>query len=336
MRRVLLYLSQVLKNILLLLSQLAWPLWAADTATQVILAVHGGTADHKKIPLAEEASFRSGLEAALKAGYAVLKAKGSSLDAVEAAVILLENNPLFNAGKGAVFTKEGKNELEAAIMDGKTHKAGAVTGVTAVKNPISAARAVMDRTPHVFLAGDAVEKLAKEVGLALVDASYFSTPRRRDELMRVQQRQQLEEGKLDGTKGTVGAVALDEAGNFAVATSTGGRVNKMHGRVGDTPIIGASTYAENGLCAISTTGHGEFFIRLVVAYDICARVKYLNWPLAQAADEVVQKKLKPMGGNGGIIAIDSKGNLAMSRNTEGMPRGYVTRDGKIHVFLFGK
>lgn len=322
-------------KIVLTLLSLTASCFAADTASQVVLAIHGGTADHEKIPPGREKIYHEALAAALKAGYAVIKAKGTSLDAVEAAVVVLENDPLFNAGKGAVFTKEGKNELEAAIMDGKTQKAGAVAGVTAVKNPISAARAVMERTPHAFLAGDAVETLAKAAGLAIVDPSYFSTQWRLDELKRVQKSESEAEGKLlEDSKGTVGAVALDASGNLAVATSTGGRVNKMHGRVGDTPIIGASTYAENGLCAISTTGHGEFFIRYVVAYDICAQVKYRGLTVSKAAEEVIEKKLKAVKGNGGAILLDPKGNLAMSRNVVGMPRGYVTRDGKIHTSLF--
>ncbi len=311
--------------------------FGADSAARVILAIHGGTADHQKIPPEKEKIYHQGLSEALAAGYAVLKAKGSSLDAVEAAVIVMENNPLFNAGKGAVFTEEGKNELEASIMDGRTRNSGSVAGVTAVKNPISAARAVMEHTSHAFLAGDAVEKLAKEVGLTLVEPSYFSTQWRLDELKRVQKKQGEAEGKLlEDAKGTVGAVALDAKGNLAVATSTGGRVNKKHGRVGDTPIIGASTYAENGLCAISTTGHGEFFIRFVAAYDVCAQMKYKHWSGARAADDVILQKLKPVDGHGGAIVLDPKGNLAFSRNVAGMPRGYVTQDGKIHTALFSE
>lgn len=302
--------------------------YAADSASDVVLVIHGGTADHKKIPQQKEKEYKQGIESALKAGYGILKAKGTSLDAVEVAVKVLEDNPLFNAGKGAVFTREGKNELEAAVMEGKTQKAGAVTLVTTVKNPISAARAVMEKTPHVFLGGEAVEKLAKEAGLTIVEPSYFFTESKwKDHLEGMD--------KLDtNNTGTVGAVALDATGNITAGTSTGGRKNKMHGRIGDTPIIGASTYADNAVCGVSTTGHGEYFIRYVVAYDICALSKYKNLPIAKAADEVMLHKFKSAGGNGGIIALDPKGNVAMSYNTVGMPRGYVTRDGKIHTFIF--
>ncbi len=312
-------------------------LFGADTSGPVMLAIHGGTADHEKIPKSREKEFHAGLEAALKAGYAVLKKGGSSLDAVEAAVVVLEDDPNFNAGKGAVFTSDGKNELEASLMEGKTQRAGAVTGVTAVKNPISAARAVLERTPHVLLMGDAVEALAREAKLAIVDPSYFATDWRRKELERIQKKEAKEEGALlNETKGTVGAVALDASGTLAVATSTGGRVNKRHGRVGDTPLIGASTYAENGLCAVSTTGHGEYFIRFVVAYDICAKAKYSKIPLSRAASEVVEVKLKSLKGNGAAIALDPAGNVTFARNVVGMPRGYVTKDGKIHTAIFNE
>jgi L-asparaginase / beta-aspartyl-peptidase len=313
-------------------------LHAAETASQVVLVIHGGTKGREKIPVGREKEYKDGLEAALKAGYAVLKAKGSSLDATEAAVKVLEDDPNFNAGKGAVLTKEGKVELEASLMDGKTLKAGAVTGVTRVKNPISAARAVMEKTPHVFLGGDAVETLAKKSGLTLVDPSYFHTAHKLKELQEVQQQEKLEEKEKarEESTGTVGAVAIDAEGNLAASTSTGGRVNKMHGRIGDTPIIGASTYADNSTCALSTTGHGEFFIRYVVAYDICALLKYKGLSLAEAVDEVIMKKLKSSGGTGGVILLDPKGNLAMTFNTPGMPRGYVTKDGKIVTRLFNE
>ena len=291
-----------------------------------------------------EKEYRGGLEAALRAGHSVLTRGGSSLDAVEATIRVLEDNPLFNAGKGAVFTHEGKNELDASIMEGKSKRAGAVAGVTIVRNPISAARAVMERSPHVMMVGRGAELFATKMGLEIVDPSYFWTERRwkalQEELVEEQKKANApaptSEGPLDENKkfGTVGAVALDRDGNLAAGTSTGGMTNKQYGRVGDAPIIGAGTYAENESCAVSATGHGEFFIRWTVASDIAALVKYRGMSVAQASDEVINKKLKAVGGEGGVIVLDAKGNYATTFNSEGMYRGWIGADGVPHVAIY--
>ena len=286
-----------------------------------------------------EREYRAALEQALRTGQAVLARGGSSLDAVEATVRFMEDNPLFNAGKGAVFTHEGKNELDAAIMDGKTKNAGSVAGVTIIKNPITAARAVMEKSKHVMMTGRGAELFATKMGLEIVDPSYFWTERRwkslQNELLKEQGKPQAalefpEEKKF----GTVGAVALDSSGNLAAGTSTGGTTNKQYGRVGDAPIIGAGTYAENESCAVSGTGHGEYFIRWTVAHDIAALVKYRGMSVSQAADEVIHKKLEPVQGEGGVIVLDAKGNFAMSFNSEGMYRGYIAADGVPHVEIY--
>jgi beta-aspartyl-peptidase (threonine type) len=333
---------------------------AADAAVpKVLLGIHGGTGVPKKemTPLLEK-DLRAGLERALKAGYAVLqKPDGTSLDAVEAAIRVLEDDEWFNAGKGAVFTHDGRNELDASIMEGRTKKAGAVAGVTNVRNPISAARAVMEKTKHVMLIGRGAEVFAQEAGLEIVDPKYFWTQHRWDQLQEglAAERQEREKkkggkppnGKTDNPGAalrpfraqewsTVGAVALDSAGNLAAGTSTGGMSNKRYGRVGDSPIIGAGTFADNRTCAISCTGHGEFFIRYSVSHDISALVEYRGLEIQQAADEVIRRKLKAVEGEGAAIALDPKGNFAMSYNTEGLYRGYVTSDGKIAVLLYGK
>src|SRR5205823_9925478 len=249
---------------------------------------------------------------------------GSSVDAVEASIRILEDSPLFNAGKGAVFTHEGKNELDAAIMDGKTMKAGAVAAVTIIKNPISAARAVMEKSPHVMLIGRGAELFATKMGLDIVDPSYFWTERRWKAL----QQELLKEGSAPDSKhGTVGCVALDRDGNLAAGTSTGGTTNKQFGRVGDTPIIGAGTYASNDSVAVSCTGAGEFFIRWTVAHDIAALVQYKGMTVEQAGNEVIHKKLDPVKGDGGAIVLDRNGNFALPFNTEGMYRGWIGDDG---------
>jgi L-asparaginase / beta-aspartyl-peptidase len=307
---------------------------------RVVLAVHGGTGMDPKLLTPEMGkSYREGLEEALKVGYAALKS-GSSLDAVEAAVKTLEDNPLFNAGKGSVFTHDGKNELDAAVMDGKTLRAGAVAGVTRVKNPISAARVILEKSPHVMLVGAGADAFAKKEGLEIVDPSYFWTERRWNELQEEFRKEVLQKKNMappaeeKKKKGTVGAVAVDKNGNLAAATSTGGMTNKDSGRVGDTPIIGAGTYADNESCAVSATGHGEFFIRYVVAHDIAALVKYRKLSVTEAAQEVIERKLTPVGGEGGVIVLDAKGHYTGTFNSEGLYRGWATEDGKFHVALY--
>ena len=309
----------------------------------VAIAIHGGAGTILKSNMTaeQEQQYRDVLTKALKTGYEILQNGGSSLDAVEAVIRIMEDSPLFNAGKGAVFTNAGTNELDASIMDGKTRMAGAVARVSRVKNPISLARQVMVKTPHVMLVGDGAEAFAKEIGIELVEPSYFHTEKRWEQLQKAKSREE-ESGErknyLDHTPdskfGTVGCVALDKDGNLAAGTSTGGMTNKRWGRVGDSPIIGAGTYADNATCAVSATGHGEYFIRGVVAYDIAAMMQYKNIPLNEAADMVIHQKLTEMGGTGGVIALDRMGNIAMPFNTEGMYRGYVDRDGQLVVKIY--
>lgn len=324
---------------------------AADApATGVVLAIHGGTASAgKNVSPEHEQALRRDMQRALEAGYAALqKSDGTALDGVEVAVRVLEDSPAFNAGKGAIFTHEGQNELDASIMDGRTGQAGAVAGVTVIKNPVSAARAVMEKTKHVLLARRGAEVFASKQDLEIVDPGYFWTERRWKQIQQAWE-QERKAGRTaaeeksarvpradDGPWGTVGAVALDVKGNLAAATSTGGMSNKMYGRVGDSPIVGAGTYADNDACAVSGTGHGEFFIRYVVAYDIAALMKYKQLPVEEAAAEVIVAKLKPAGGAGGVIALDARGNFAAPYNTPGLHRGYVTRDGQITVRLYAE
>jgi beta-aspartyl-peptidase (threonine type) len=321
---------------------------------KVALAIHGGAGTIKRENMSpeREAEYRAKLEEALKAGYAILGQGGSSLDAVVATIQVMEESPLFNAGKGAVFTNEGKNELDAAIMDGATRNAGTVAGITNIKSPVAAARAVMEASPHVMMIGKGAEQFAKEQGLEVVDPSYFYTENRFNQLQRIidTEKQQLDhdgdtkkdsrQGSIldqkfpDRKFGTVGAVALDQDGNIAAATSTGGMTNKRYGRVGDVPIIGAGTYASNETCAVSATGHGEYFIRSVVAYDIAALMKYKGLSLQEAADEVVKDKLVEMGGGGGVISIDAEGNIAMPFNTAGMYRASMDTAGKMYIGIY--
>jgi len=314
---------------------------------KITLVIHGGagTITKANMTLEKERAYKEKLNEALQTGYAVLAKGGTSLDAVEAAVRVMEDSPLFNAGKGAVFTNEGKNELDAAIMDGKTLKAGAIASVTTIRNPISTARAVMEQSEHVMMIGAGAEKFAKEKGQEIVDPSYFHTETRYQQLQKLKDKEktELDHGSgsgsaekifIEGKKfGTVGAVALDAYGNLAAATSTGGMTNKRYGRVGDAPIIGAGTYADNNTCAVSATGHGEYFIRSVVAHDIAALMEYKGYALQQAADEVVMNKLVKRGGEGGVIAVDSKGNVAMPFNSAGMYRGYI-KNGKAEVAIY--
>jgi L-asparaginase / beta-aspartyl-peptidase len=323
----------------------------ADRAHPLAIAIHGGAGviDRDQMTSEREASYRAGLSAALDAGYAVLERGGSSLDAVAEAVRLLEDDPQFNAGRGAVLTHDGEAELDASIMDGVGPRAGAVAGLRHVKNPIGLARLVMDKSPHVMLIGEGAEKFAREQGLEFVPNTYFRTPYRETELMRAIEReraraqhagtsgdaQSLADSHRGGTiTGTVGAVAIDRDGNLAAATSTGGMTNKRYGRVGDSPIIGAGTYANNESCAVSATGSGEFFIRAVVAHDIHALVHYKQLSIEAAAREVVRVKLKRQGGEGGIIAVDRSGQIALDFNSQGMFRGARDSRGRREIAIY--
>jgi beta-aspartyl-peptidase (threonine type) len=293
----------------------------------------------------QEAAYRSTLEKAVQSGYHVLLAGGSSLDAVESSIRILEDSPLFNAGKGAVFTSLGTNELDASIMEGNTLMGGAVAGVRHIKNPISLARLVMTRSPHVLLAGDGAEAFATEQGIELVEPQYFFTERRWQELQKAREAEQLkrspgaQQGKLLPFRppfakyGTVGAVALDSSGNLAAGTSTGGLTNKRPGRIGDSPILGAGTYANNRTCAVSATGQGEYFIRLAVAYDVSVLMEYKGLSVSDAANQALEK-LTRLGGSGGIIVLDKHGNIAAPYNTSGMLRAYVGADRKVVVKIF--
>ncbi len=303
---------------------------SSESAPEYALVIHGGAGTIRRESMSpeKEAAYIAALNGALDVGEQILKSGGTAMDAVEAVVVFLEDTPLFNAGKGAVFTHEGRNELDAAFMNGATLEAGAVAGVTIVKNPIRLARAVMDHSAHVMMAGDGAEEFAIAQGLDTVAPDYFFTQERWNALERAKAEENKSSGVLfppsqDNKFGTVGCVALDKNGNIAAGTSTGGMTNKRYSRIGDSPIIGAGTYAENASCGISATGHGEFFIRYTVAHDVAALIKYKGLTLGDAADLVVHEKLKSAGGEGGLIALDKKGNIAMPFNSEGMYRGYA-------------
>jgi beta-aspartyl-peptidase (threonine type) len=291
------------------------------------IAIHGGAGTLAPADLTpeNERAYRAGLERALRAGFAVLDAGGTALDAAVTAVQVLEDEPLFNAGRGAVVAANGLHELDASVMDGRDLRAGAVTGVRHVRSPIELARLVMERSPHVMLAGTGAEEFALEQGLQPVPNSHFATERRRLELERMLQGQ-IEAGR-ESLMGTVGAVALDASGNLAAATSTGGMTGKKWGRVGDSPIIGAGTYAANDCCAVSATGHGEFFIRAAVAHEIASLMRYRGLGVVEAADEVVMRQLVRLGGSGGVIAVGRDGRIAMPFNSEGMLRGAMDSRG---------
>jgi beta-aspartyl-peptidase (threonine type) len=317
----------------------------AQENSPIALVIHGGagTILRENLSPEQEALYRAKLTEALDTGYAVLEEGGSSLDAVTATIQVLESSPLFNAGRGAVFTYDGKNELDASIMDGASGQAGAVAGVSHIKSPILAARAVMEKSPHVLLVREGAEAFAKEQGLEMVDPSYFFDQKRFDQLQRIREREKRKADRQQGARpasnpdekfGTVGCVALDRQGNIAAGTSTGGMTNKRWGRVGDSPIIGAGTYASNATCGVSATGHGEFFIRQVVAYDIAARMKYLGESLEEASEAVVMKELKEIGGEGGVVALDRKGNISMPFNTAGMYRGYRKEGQQAKVMIY--
>ncbi len=307
------------------------------------IAIHGGagTMDRSKMTPEKERNYRAGLERALAAGYHILKRGGSSLDATEAAVRVLEDDPHFNAGKGSVFTSAGTNEMDAAIMDGKTLAAGAVAALKHVKNPISLARLVMEKSGHVMMDGEGAEAFAKENGIELVDAKYFFTQERWDALQKMKAAEKNKGGGAgkaflitdQDRHGTVGAVALDKDGNLAAATSTGGTTNKRPGRVGDTPVIGAGTYADNATCAVSATGDGEYFIRATAARDVSALMKCRTMSLKDATQAALDKVAK-LGGTGGLVAIDRQGNIALPFNTSGMYRGFVDPNGKFVVEIY--
>lgn len=307
-----------------------------------VIAIHGGAGalSRSRMTPEREQEYREALAAIVRAGQKVLASGGTAVDAVQRAVTLLEDSPLFNAGHGAVFTSAATHELDAAIMDGASLNTGAVAGVHTVKSPIALARAVMENSDHVLFAGEGAEAFARDHGLEIVDPDYFSTPERRAQLDRARQRaagtavldhdgetaaaeEPTDPLDADTKYGTVGAVALDAHGNLAAATSTGGMTNKQVGRVGDTPVIGAGTYAANATCAVSATGTGEMFIRMVAAYDVAARMEYAGESLEQATRTVVHEKLPTIGGDGGLIAVDASGNVALPFNTEGMYRGFA-------------
>jgi L-asparaginase / beta-aspartyl-peptidase len=287
------------------------------------IAIHGGAGTILKSLMTEdrELAYKSGLENALNCGYEILEKGGSSLDAVEAAVKSLENCPLFNAGKGAVFNHDGKQEMDASIMDGTTLNAGAVASVRNVKNPVALARAIMDKSEHVFMCKEGAEQFAKSVGIEFAEDAYFFDAFRFEQYQQALTEDRISLDHSEGKKfGTVGAVALDQHGHLAAATSTGGMTNKKFGRIGDSSIIGAGTYANDATCAISCTGHGELFIRSVVAYDISCLMEYKGLSLAAACELVVQDKLVKIGGEGGLIAIDKMGSICLPFNSEGMYR----------------
>jgi beta-aspartyl-peptidase (threonine type) len=308
----------------------------------IAIVIHGGAGTIEKADMTpgKEAEYRAKLTEALEAGYAVLKGGASSVDAVEAAIRILENSPLFNAGRGAVFTSEGRNEMDASIMDGSTLNAGAVASVTTIKNPISAARKVMTESRHVMLVGPGAETFAREQGLESADSAYFWTKSRWEALKKAKQSEASGMGSSStppapGSEkyGTVGCIALDQEGNIAAGTSTGGLTNKRWGRVGDSPIIGAGTYANNETCGVSGTGVGEYFMRGLIAYEVSAMMAYRGMNLEEAADAVLEK-LAGMGGTGGFIALDGSGNVAMPFNTSGMYRGFIKADGVAHTFMY--
>jgi beta-aspartyl-peptidase (threonine type) len=323
---------------------------------QIAIALHGGAGTIRRADMTPEldSQYRQALSEALQKGYAVLQAGGTSLDAVEAAILVLEDCPLFNAGRGAALTRQGVAEMDASVMEGRSLRAGAVGAVTRIRNPIKAARAVMEKTPHLLLIGEGAHQLAREAGLELVDNSWFITDRRQKALEEAQRREKefgheilgvgewpaeavagsFFDPEIEGKFGTVGCVALDRRGDLVAGTSTGGMTNKRFGRVGDTPIIGAGNYAENATCAVSTTGQGEFFMRLLTAADMAARMRYLNQPLAEAATAQV-KRLNHLKGLGGLVALDAGGQVSFVFNTEGMYRGVIDAAGQPQVAIYG-
>lgn len=295
------------------------------------IVVHGGAGTILKKNMSDkmELAYKLKLEEAINAGYNILENNGSSKDAVEETIKILENSELFNAGKGSVLSNEAVVEMDASIMNGQNLNAGAISGVKTIKNPISAARLVMEKSEHVFLSGEGAEEFAKLQGLDIIDNEYFITETRLKSLLNVKKRDSIKDNKF----GTVGCVAIDKFGNITSGTSTGGMTNKKWNRIGDVPIIGAGTYANNNTCGISSTGWGEYFIRNVVAYDISSQIEYKKISIDLAAKNTL-KKVKDLGGNGGVIGIDKNGNILMDFNTEGMYRGYKKSDGESEISIY--
>lgn len=305
-------------------------------STQFGLAIHGGagTILRSSMTTAMQQEYEAGLQQALEKGYEVLEKGGNSLDAVEAAVIALEDFPLFNAGRGSVFNHLGRHEMDASIMYGKNLEAGAVSGISHIKNPIRLAKTIMQQSEHVMLMGQGAEEFAAKHGLETADDQYFYNDFRHRQWLEIKDTDTIQLDHKDKKFGTVGAVALDAQGNLAAATSTGGMTNKKFGRVGDTPIIGSGTYANNATCAVSCTGHGELFMRAVVAHDISCLMEYKGLSLREAADMVVQDKLVKIGGEGGLVAIDKDGNIVLPFNSEGMYRAYKKNTGETAVSIY--
>ncbi|MFH2142540.1 MAG: isoaspartyl peptidase/L-asparaginase [Bacteroidota bacterium] len=325
-----------MKIFLIILMTLLLPLnvlKSQNKENEYVIVIHGGAGymTEENTSVEKQKQYIDIIETALQTGKKMLDEGKNGLDVVEAIINIFEDSPLFNAGKGAVFTHQGKNELDASIMDGNTLNAGAVAGVTDIKNPISAARKVMTNSNHVLLTGNGASEFAKEQGLEIVDPKYFYT----EENYRILQDViKNESEKEDSKHGTVGCVVLDKEGNLAAGTSTGGMTNKRYGRVGDSPIIGAGTYASNKTCAVSCTGHGEYFIRYAVAYDLSAMMEYKQISVDQASEIIINEKLKNAGGSGGLIAVDKEGNIAMKFNTPGMIRAYLKSDGSKEIKFF--
>ena len=309
------------------------------------IVIHGGAGTIQKKYMTDslENAYKTKLKEAISTGHTILKNGGTSIEAVTATINIMEDSPLFNSGKGAVFTHEETNELDASIMDGETLNAGAIAGVKHIKNPINLALEVMNNSPHVLLAGSGAEAFAREQGFEMMDPSYFYTEKRYQSLQKVKKREEeklnksvsFEDPIIKNSKfGTVGCAALDKNGNLAAGTSTGGMTNKRWNRIGDSPIIGAGTYANNKTCAVSSTGWGEYFIRAMVAHDISAMMEYKGVSLKEAAQEVIQNKLPALGGDGGIVAIDKNGNIAMEFNTAGMFRAHMNAEGELIVEIY--
>ena len=336
--------SFFLTLILSVLAMVLTPRASRSTPPGVVMVIHGGAGTMNREDMTPEraAEYKAALTEALQAGYRILESGGSSLDAVEAAICVMEDSPLFNAGRGAVFTAQGHNEMDASIMDGKTRNAGAVASVTGIKNPIRAARRVMEQTSHVMLVGEGAEQFAHAQGLEFEDSTYFFTQQRWDELERTKEEERTKKREYGSLAfphtdlGTVGAVALDKNGDLAAGTSTGGLSNKHWGRVGDSPIIGAGTYADNASCAVSCTGRGELFIRGALAHEVSVLIEYRHMPVDEAAKHVIHDELVKLGGEdtGGLIALDVRGHIAMECNTSGMYRGFVRADGVAHTFIY--
>ena len=321
---------------------------SANTNTPFAIAIHGGagTIEKSKFTTEQEQAYRNKLAEAVETGYKILEQGGKSLDAVTTAIEVLEQSPYFNAGRGAVYTYDGSHELDASIMDGRNRQAGAVSGIKHIESPIKLARLVMENSVHVMLSGQGAEEFAKEQGVSLVENNIFDTKHRYEALLKAKKK--LEASKntskdyqaahkalpINYKVGTVGAVALDKQGNLAAGTSTGGMTAKRFGRIGDAPVIGAGTFAENASCAVSATGHGEYFIRYNVASDICARVKYQGKTIGEAGNEVINEVLKPIGGTGGVIIVDTKGNISLPFNTSGMYRASKSNTQATYVGIF--